>query len=216
VAARPQPSWVTLFAAVLLAWAGVATAALQTTGAAFSQTTVNAGNSFQAAASFCGATTTVTADADAALREQQPTTNFGTATALEVRSQNNGRNRRSLVHFTLPALPPGCAVASATLRLFTVTLDAGDVYQAFAASGAWTEGTVTWNTQPSFGGTPATATTAAGWMSWTVTTQVNEMYAGSNDGFLVKDQTEGGTPPAMNAYSSREGGNPPQLVITFG
>jgi hypothetical protein len=42
------------------------------------------------------------------------------------------------------------------------------------------------------------------------------MYARSNDGFLVKDQTEGGTPPAMNTYSSREGADSPQLVITFG
>jgi len=215
VAPGPRPSWITVLAALLVAWAGVVTAALQTTGATFSRTTSNAGNSFRAAPSFCG-TTTVTADADTAIREQQPSSNFGTATTLEVRSQNNGRNRRSLLNFTLPAAPPGCAVVSATLRLFTVTLDAGDVYQAYAAGGAWTEGAVTWNTQPPFGGTPATATTAAGWVSWTVTAQVTGMYAGSNNGFVVKDQTEGGTPPAMNTYASREGTNPPQLVITFG
>ena len=202
--------------AVLLAWAGVATAALQTTGAAFSRTTANAGNAFQAAASFCGSPVTVTADADAAIREQQPTNNFGTATTLEVRSQNTGRNRRSLIHFTLPALPPGCTLVSASLRLFTVTLDAGDVYQAYAAGGGWSEDAVTWSTQPPFGGTPATATTAAGWVSWTVTAQVTGMYAGANNGFVVKDRTEGGTPPAMNAYSSREGATPPQLVITTG
>jgi hypothetical protein len=216
MATRRGPRWTTVLVAVICAWVGIGAVALGTTGAAFSRTSANGGNSFQAAASFCTSTTTVTADADSAIREQQPDNNFGASATLEVRSQNNGRNRRSLVHFALPALPPGCTVASATLRLFTVTVDAGDLYQAYAAGGAWTENAVTWNTQPATAGAPATAVTAAGWVSWTVTAQVLGMYSGSNDGFLVKDQNEGGTPPAANAYSSREGANAPQLVITFG
>ena len=216
MATRGGPRWTTVLVAVICAWLGIAAVALQSTGAAFSATSASGGNSFEAAASFCSGTTTVTADADSTVREQQPDNNFGAATTLEVRSQNNGRNRRSLVHFALPALPPGCTVASASLRLFTVTVDAGDVYQAYSAGGAWTENGVTWNTQPATTGAPATATTAAGWVSWTVTGQVLGMYSGSNNGFLVKDQTEGVTPPAANVYSSREGANAPQLVITFG
>jgi hypothetical protein len=43
------------------------------------------------------------------------------------------------------------------------------------------------------------------------------MYSGSNDGFLLKDQTEGaGGAGQTQTYDSRENTNDPQLVITFG
>jgi len=42
------------------------------------------------------------------------------------------------------------------------------------------------------------------------------MYAASNYGFLVKDSTVSTSTTYTNKYSSREGSNPPQLVITWG
>jgi hypothetical protein len=43
------------------------------------------------------------------------------------------------------------------------------------------------------------------------------MYAGANNGFVVKDANEGSLLSAPEQiFSSREGANPPQLVLTFG
>jgi hypothetical protein len=205
--------------AVICAWVGIGTVALQTTGAAFSRTTSSSGNTFQAMSAFpCTApgTQTLISSADTYVRQNQATTNFGGAATLHVRSQNNGRNRRTLVQFVLPAIPNRCTITAATLRLNTTSLSAGRTYQAYRLASAWAETTVTWNTQPATSGAPATATTAAGWVPWTVTSIVQTMYASGNYGLLVKDQTEDAYPQATNQYSSRTGANPPQLVITFG
>jgi hypothetical protein len=64
----------------------------------------------------------------------------------------------------------------------------------------------------------ATETSGTGWRQWTVTAQVQSMYAGSNDGFMVRDQTENsGGAGQLQTFRSRESAtNPPQLVLTFG
>jgi hypothetical protein len=78
------------------------------------------------------------------------------------------------------------------------------------------ENGITWSNQP--GGTGAVATSStpllAGWQSWTVTAQVQAMYVGVNNGFLVSDQSENALVPASLQYSSREAGsNVPELIV---
>ena len=41
------------------------------------------------------------------------------------------------------------------------------------------------------------------------------MYDGTNHGFLVRDASEGGVLAKAQAFSSREGANAPELVVTF-
>jgi hypothetical protein len=216
---RSAPRWTTVLVAVASAWLAMAAIALETTGAVFSRTTANGGNTFQALGTFpCTApgTVTLTSVADAAVRQNNANANYGTQTTTDVQSRNGSRNRRTLVRFTLPAIPNRCSVTAATLRLNTTTLVAGRTYQAFRLNGAWTETGVTWNTQPATTGPATTTVTAAGWIQWTVTTQVQSMYSGGNNGFLVRDQTEDDPSSVLNQYSSREGANDPQLVVTFG
>ena len=55
----------------------------------------------------------------------------------------------------------------------------------------------------------------AGWQVWTVTTQVQGMYAGTNNGFGLSDQTENGA-VFDQQYSSREGADIPQLIVNWG
>jgi large repetitive protein len=63
----------------------------------------------------------------------------------------------------------------------------------------------------------ATETSGTGWRQWTVTAQVQSMYAGANHGFLVRDATEGGGGLEQGFHSREKGTDqPPQLVITFG
>lgn len=208
---RPATLWL-----IGLLVALTVTAGMHDTGAAFSDLTQNPGNSFSAATSFCSnpGTQTITADADSYVDQYAPTTNYGTSLALEVQSRLGGRNRRVLVHFPLPAAQY-CTVTSATLRLNANSVALGRTLQAYALASPWTETGVTWSNQPATAGSPATAPSALGWVQFDVTGQVQTMYAGSNNGFLVRDSVESQNPASLQVYGSREGLTTPELVITL-
>jgi hypothetical protein len=160
---------------------------------------------------------TLTATADAALLETSPTTALGsTQPATFLTRARVNENARSLVQFGSPSIPIGCAVATAALRLNVSSQTQPRTVQIARANAAWTETSVTWNTQPATTGTPVPATSAVGWTQWTVTNEVLAMLAGSNHGFVVSDSTESGGSPNEVHMSSREGANPPQLVVTLG
>jgi large repetitive protein len=197
--------------------------AVGATSSAFSAAAHNPANVFTAAADFCVAPgpQTVTADADAFVRQTSASSNFGTATTLRVQSGSTvivlgPDNERSLVHFALPSVPAHCALTGATLRLNASSASAGRVLQAYRASSAWTQAAVTWNNQPAVTGLAATTTSGTGWREWSVTAQTEAMYAGTNTGFIIRDAAESALLTAAQVFSSREGANPPQLVLTFG
>jgi hypothetical protein len=188
------------------------------TFATLAGTTVNGPNSFQAAASFCSApgSQTVNADIDSWVDQLLPVVNHGTETALAIRSSLL-QNRRTLVRFPLPSIPARCSVTAATLRLFANASQGPRTLQAIRLNGAWTEGGVTWLNQPPTTGSAATSSSGTGWIQWTVTSQVQAMYSGTNQGFLVRDAAEDAVTAASQSYSSREASsNRPELVVTFG
>ena len=118
---------------------------------------------------------------------------------------------------SLPTIPAGCDVVTATLRLYASSYKDGRTLQAVPLATAWTENLVTWGNQPATSGTAATTTSGFDYREWTVTSQVQAMYTpGANHGFLIRDASEndGGFD---QAFHSREKGtdNPPQLVISF-
>jgi hypothetical protein len=161
---------------------------------------------------------TVTASADSWIDQASPGTNKGADSVLKVTSKSPNLNTRGVVQFNLPALPSGCGVTGATLRLHNKSPVAGRTLEALQNNAAWTETGVTWTNQPATTGGAATATTpgSAGWMQWSVTSQVQAMYSGSNYGFKVRDQTEDG-PGIEQQFDSREAStNPPELVIDIG
>lgn len=161
---------------------------------------------------------TVTASADSWLDQGGPTSNFGSDSVLKVNSKGPSNNMRAMVQFNLPSLPSGCSVTSATLRLYNKSPVSGRTLSAYANAAAWTQNGVTWNNQPATSGSASTAATpaAAGWMQWDVTSQVQGMYSGSNNGFKVSDQTENGAGFEQQLDSLESGGNLPQLVVTSG
>ena len=163
--------------------------------------------------------TTYVASADAWIDEANATQNNGGTNPLNVQSRNTARNRRALVKFPLPAsVPAGCSVTAATLRLYANSSAASRTIDVYQAAAAWNEGTVTWNTRPGTTGTAVGSGSlgAAGWQQWTVTAQVIAQYT-SNNGFVVRDGTEGAVLPLQQTYRSRENGtNRPELVVTFG
>jgi len=121
-----------------------------------------------------------------------------------------------VLHFPLPA-GQFCTVTAATLRLNVTPVALGRTLQAYSAGSPWTEAGVTWANQPATAGSASTAPAAAGWVQFDVTAQVQGMYAGSNNGFVVKDSVESQNPASLQVISSRESlVNQPELVITFG
>ncbi|GAA2037039.1 right-handed parallel beta-helix repeat-containing protein [Polymorphospora rubra] len=166
----------------------------------------------------CAAPGSVTlgANADSWVLQSSASSNYGTDSAIKVDTKA-GNNARVLVRFNLPAIPSGCQVVGAKLRMYAGSYKTGRTLQAVPLAANWSEANVRWNNQPATTGAPATVASGSGYREWTVTGQVGGMYATGNFGFLIRDATENGS-GVEQAFHSREKGsdNPPRLVITFG
>lgn len=170
-------------------------------------------------------TVTLSAVADATVDQASPGTPFGADPTLKVRAATIlpllellDTNARTLVRFTLPTVPDLCSVTSATLRLNATSAVGGRTLAVLRASASWTEGAVTWATQPGTTGTAVTTASGTGWRSWTVTAHVIAMYGGADNGFVVRDTAES---PLLQSYtqifaSRTAATDRPELVVTFG
>jgi hypothetical protein len=167
------------------------------------------------AAACTPSTVTVAANADAWIDQNSSSNNFGSDSILKVQAKD-GNNFRALVRFALPNVPSGCVVQSATLRLYAASSSGGRTIQALRITGNWAENSVTWANQPSTNGTAVTTGSGNGYLQWNVTTIVQTMYSGSNNGFLIRDASEGGGGAEQQFHSREKGSEMPELVITFG
>ena len=163
----------------------------------------------------CGEPRTLTAVADAWFDQASTSDNKGSDSVLKVMSKGPVNNLRAAVRFAHPAAPSGCAVASATLRLYAGSARSGRMIEVRRLAGGWTEPGITWGTQPPTVGPAAATTSGTGYRQWDVTAQVRAMYeTGANHGFLVRDAAENAD--AEQQFNSREKGeNEPQLLMTF-
>jgi len=164
----------------------------------------------------CGSAQTMTSVADAWIDQSSPSSNKGADSILKLMSKSGNSNLRALVRFNLPTIPAGCVLDTARLRLYASSASGSQrTLQAFRLGGSWTESGVTWANAPQTAGSAATTTSGAGYREWGVATLVQGMYSsGQNNGFLVKDATEG--QDAEQQFHAREKGqNVPQLVLTF-
>lgn len=157
--------------------------------------------------------------ADATIDQGLPTSNLGTSSDLYVRSAS--ANKRTLVRFNLPSIPAGCSLTGASLKLHSTSAAGGrtiEVYRA-AATPTWTEGGVSWNNAPATAGTATDLASTSGPRRWDVAAQVQAMYSGTNNGFVVRDQTENSGAAAEQKYQAREGTpdtQDPELRVSWG
>ena len=164
----------------------------------------------------CGSAQTMTSVADSWIEQSSPSSNKGSDSILKVMSKSGNANLRALVRFDLPTVPAGCVLDTARLRVYASSASGSQrTLQAFRLGGTWTEGGVTWANAPQTAGTAATTTSGTGYREWLVAAHVQAMYSsGSNNGFLIRDATEG--QDAEQQFHAREKGeNVPQLVLTF-
>ena len=210
-----------LAGAIAVALAACGTAA----AAGFSGSSSNPSNSFTAASSFCVSPgqEVIAASRDAYVDSLSASSNFGNDATLSVRPAQVLvlSQRRSLVGFSLPSVPSRCTLTAATLRLYTSSPGGGRTIEVYRLNGAWTEAGVTWNNQPATTGTAASSASlsSAGFQSWNVLAQVQAMYSGTNNGFLVKDSADSAVLSVSQTYQSRNGSpdsQDPELRLTFG
>jgi hypothetical protein len=168
----------------------------------------------------CAASPSVlTAAVDATVLSSNGNTNYGTTTTMSVTS-SFGTLQRSFLKFTLPSVPSGCSLTAATLTLTTnsSTNSGSRTFQVYRSATSWTENGVTWNNQPGTTGSAATANPNAnvgGTTNWNVLSLVQADYAGTNNGYLIKDSTESGS--FTHTFNTREAGSgQPTLTLTWG
>jgi hypothetical protein len=159
-------------------------------------------------------TITLSASADAWIDSGSTSQNKGDDSILKVQAKS-GNNNRALLHFNLPTVPQGCTIQSATLRLYASSWKNGRTIQALRINGSWTENGVNWSNQPATTGTAATTSSGSGYRQWNVLAHVQAMYGGTNNGFLIRDASEGGGGNEQQYNSREKGQNMPQLVIAF-
>jgi PKD repeat protein len=153
-----------------------------------------------------GAQTVFTPTKDSFVNSGSPNKNYGTLNYLKMHSSNP--ENRAYVGFDVTGL--GGPVAKAVLRLYVTDASnkGGDWYSVDPA--AWTETGINWNNAPPNGALLASvgAVTANTWVDIDVTSAVT-----GNGSFSFEALT---TSTNTLKYSSREGSNRPQLVLTVG
>ena len=145
-----------------------------------------------------------TASADARVDESMPTTNFGSREVLRV-DGGSGTTQESYLRFDVSGLSG--PATSATLLVYATSRTA-DGPAVFPTTNTWSETAMTWSNHPTLGGAVADVGPIAAdtWVQWDVTKLVsgNGTYS-----FALAGPSLDGV-----AFSSREGGAAPQLVVS--
>jgi len=142
---------------------------------------------------------------DAYIASGSPTTNYGSATTLQV---DNSPIKHFLLKFDVSGLN-GQQIASAKLRFYNVdpSSKGGDFYAVSDTS--WQEETITWNNAPAALTNLLASLGSVSANNW-YEIDITSLIAGDGTYSLRISSTSSDGAD----YSSKEGANPPQLVIT--
>src|SRR5215470_6269804 len=169
---------------------------------------------------------------DTLLDASSGTTNFGTATSLNVAARSGtGSAARSIVQFDFTSFP-SIAVKRADMSLVVTAVgNKTGSYEVHSITSLWTESAATWNNRvtntawnAAGGDYNATATAATtingntpGTYTWGITADVQSWYSGTqNFGHLILEIPSGGNDPAGVNFNSREAASgQPSVALTF-
>jgi hypothetical protein len=154
-----------------------------------------------------GSTLNFGAVADAHVEELHPTSNNGSSDYLQVENASN-RNSESYIRFNVSGIAG--TVQTARLRVYTTTNSSSNGPAVYVANNTWTETGITWNNRPGRTGSVIDnkgEINKNSWVEYNVTAVVTGN--GTFNFVLVGDSSD------EVRFSAREGGNRPQLVITF-
>src|SRR5689334_7972509 len=159
------------------------------------------------AATASGSPLTFIAEADAQVDEDNPDNNAGDSTFLQVDGLADPAVE-SFIRFTVTGI--SIPVQQAVLRMYATTNGSGNGPAVFATNAAWEEGEITWNNRPSHSAAELDnqdRINEESWVDYDVTASVTGN--GTFAFVLAADSSDAVT------FSSRQGVQPPQLVITL-
>lgn len=185
--------------------------------AAFTAHTSNSGNVLKVP---CTSPLTVIATVDTYVTQNSQNgpnapTEAGRAPELYVASHS--QDQRTFLRFPLSAVPKGCTIATAKLRLYSKSSEGNRTIQAVQVVGDWNDTSTTWSNKPptAAASTAATSPSGSGEREWTVTEQTREMAAFGEVNLQLNDSDETSRTNYRQVYSSLEGANPPKLELTL-
>lgn len=151
---------------------------------------------------------TTFAVADARVAASNPTSNYGNDTKL--RAKGGSSPQDSYMKFTVGDVTG--PVSSAKLRLYVEeeSVDGGSVRAV--ANTTWTETGITCSNAPALSGTALSSVGGVG-MGQTIEFDLGSFVTGSGTYSLALTSAHASDP---DSYSSRQGSNPPLLVVTTG
>lgn len=155
-----------------------------------------------------GASRAFAAAADAMVKSDGPTRNFGAESRLRIRNGGSTGSFRTYLTFTVSGLSGSPRSVKLRLYVSDPSPDTGSLYRV---ASSWSESTITWSNAPAVAGVVlarAGSTTAPdAWVELDLTGVV------TGNGTYSFALTSSSSNSAF--FSSREGGNAPQLVLTL-
>ncbi len=159
--------------------------------------------------------------ADSWIGQAEPGANHGADGHLKVgrlQSPFGTVQEAALLRFNIPPAQISSYVADARLELYQTQASIASEYaiKIQEISSFWQEMQVTWANAPTVvdvGYLPVNVTSDPGWKAWQVTGLVRgwAVAPGSNSGLALVSDAVG-----ERGFSSREGSNPPRIIITLG
>jgi len=147
---------------------------------------------------------TLKPSADGYISETSPTSNFGASTTLRT---DGSPIQRSYLRFDVPTLSG--SITSATLRIYANSaVSVG--YTVHVTNAGWGEATLNFSNAPAFGAGVGNSGAISS-NSWTQVNVTNVVTGAGQYNFVVDT-----TSSTATSLSSREGANPPQLIVNAG
>ncbi len=167
-------------------------------------------------------TTNIPVSEDSWAKEYYPDTNYGSDPVFTVGVFGSDRNRIWL-KFDLSSLPSGIDIINAKIWLWGSNAIVGEVNDRIAVASSsddsWSESTITWNNQPTYGSTLTKSVVEAGdhWESWDVTSTVENEYAGDKTvTFVLYEEPETIEEPVdLCLFDQKEGSDGPYLEVKY-
>jgi hypothetical protein len=161
---------------------------------------------------------------DSTVSSGNPTSTTNSTTLFVASGAGTFGNERGWLRFNISGIPASATILSAQVNLFCWSASGPSMDAALypSNSDSWTESTITWNTQPTFGASLGTQTLAASpvnvWYSWDVTSFIQGKLAGNQTAasFMVKPVTEDSPTATTYKFDTKEfNSNIPTLKVTI-
>ncbi len=153
-----------------------------------------------------GGTLTIISSEDTYIHSKASSSNYGSRAIIEV---DNSPTTKSLLRFDVTGIPVGANITSAKIQMYVVNGSSTSGTVSFV-DGAWSESTTSWSDAPAQGSFLADLSDPATIGQWTEAILTPYILGNGVYDFFITSSSNDGV-----RYDSKEGANPPVLVIDY-